>query len=216
LQIVLEVLEVGHHRIDEATLEGFSHQRLELVHGEQRHRALPAVPDHGIIPGLQLVETRPQKTGKLGSVELAAESEKDEAVEHASAQELVRFGIPDDLVNRVRIAVENIGHDAVAGRSDGIAKDPVDTGPAQETRQRAIGRFFPPLPKQMEREEEPWLLHLAGLAFFECSHEQRRHGGPVGSRGADRLGRNALAGTKLANNVHGKRLVICSAGWRVC
>src|SRR5437588_11308547 len=56
----------------------------------------------------------------------------------------------------------------------------------------------------MKRDEEPILLDLARrLESIDGLYQQRRHTRSIGGCGADRLGRQALAGNQLVKDLHG-------------
>src|SRR4029079_12767765 len=166
-------------------------------------RALKAIPNGALLSRLQVVEGGPQKIGHRRSVEFPTKNQYDEGVEDARAHELIRVGILDDVVDRTRIAIENIRLDPVAGFSGGVAKNELDIWPAKEPRQRAIRRLLPPLAKQMERDEQSVLFNLARrLVSIDGLQQQRRHHRPGGGRRPDRLGRQALAGTQLVKDLH--------------
>src|SRR4029079_16472569 len=166
-------------------------------------RALKAIPNGALLSRLQVVEGGPQKIGHRRSVEFPTKNQYDEGVEDARAHELIRVGILDDVVDRTRIAIENICHDPMAGFSGGVAKNELDIWPAKEPRQRAIRRLLPPLAKQMERDEQSVLFNLARrLVSIDGLQQQRRHHRRFGGRRPDRLGRQALAGTQLVKDLH--------------
>jgi hypothetical protein len=80
--------------------------------------------------------------------------------QHARAHVVVRLGIQDQVIERLRIAVEKRCDDAVAGFGDGIAEHPIQRLPAaaQQAGRQPVGGRFAPFGKQVEGEEQ----HLGG------------------------------------------------------
>src|SRR5712691_7446522 len=115
LQVSFEMLEAQPARVDIAAPEGLLDERLELDEAEHRDRALPTLPDEAVAPRLEVGIARPQEARSLCARQLVAQGQHGERLAHPRAYEFVCLRLQDHVVERLRIAIENRGHDPMAG-----------------------------------------------------------------------------------------------------
>jgi hypothetical protein len=89
-------------------------------------------------------------------IEFSPHSDHSEGLAHARWDELFGVRVQDDVVERLRVAIEHRRHHAMARRGDPVAKDRiyVTARKSQQTRQWPIRGLLPPFPKQMKDEEQ--------------------------------------------------------------
>lgn len=150
LQIFLELIKAEYLGVDETSVEDPLHQDLQFGEPEQGDRAFPG-PDVAFALRSQLGIAK--KAGGRAAVEFAPQGNHSERLEHASANEFIGIWIEDDVVKRLRITIENRGHDSVAGRGYRISEDLFGLRAPQQTRERSVGGPFSPFSEQMKDEK---------------------------------------------------------------
>jgi len=146
-QILFEFIEAEQVPVDETSVESPLDQNLQLAKAEHRNGALPAEPDEAAALRLQFVEGVAEKALGEIPVKFSAQADHGEGLAHARPDELLSVGIQNDVVKRLRVAVEDRSHDTVACQGDPVTEDRIDFigGTPQELRQRSVAGLFPPL-----------------------------------------------------------------------
>ena len=149
LQILFEIAAAEKVQLDETAVKGPLDQNSQLAHPEHGNSALPAVPDVARGLGLQFVVRVAQKAPDQIPIEFSAQGDHGEGLAHAGPDEFFGIRIENDVAERLRIAIEQRGHDTVACQGDPVTENRIDLigGTPQELRQRSVAGLFPPLPQ---------------------------------------------------------------------
>src|SRR5580704_19175238 len=155
-EIFLEMVESENVAVDEAAVERFPYQELQIAHAQHCNRALPADPDITLCLWPHLDERVAEEPAYHCLIEFSPHSDHGEGLAHARSDELFGVRVQDDVVERFRVAVEHRRHHAMARCGDPIAEDRiyVPARNSQQTRQRPISGLFPPFPEQMKNEKQ--------------------------------------------------------------
>src|SRR6266446_10509650 len=106
LEILLEIIESKNVAVNEAPVESLLHQNFQVAEAEHRNGALPADP--GIIFGLRL-HLHKEVTEKAASqipIEFSPQDDHGEGLDHAGPEVFIGIRVENDVVERLRIAVE--------------------------------------------------------------------------------------------------------------
>ena len=118
LQIFFEILECEPLGIDRLALKSLLYQRLQLGQSKPGHRVDPAAPDVAILLRLELRKAIAQEGRRRVARQLSSTRQHGDRLQHLGADELIGFGIANDLMERLGIAIENGRHHAMAGLGD--------------------------------------------------------------------------------------------------
>jgi len=104
---------------------------------------------------LQPHEGIAEKSGDKGPMEFSPEHQHGERFAHAGSHKFFGIRVENDLVEWLRIVIEDCRHHAVGSGRDAVAEDCVQfVFPAPEQScQRSVGGFLPLLAEQMENEK---------------------------------------------------------------
>ena len=162
--ILLEILEAKPVAIAEAAIEGPFDQDFEFAQAEHRDGGLPALPDKAMRLGSNFVEGIAEKSGDQGPIQFPSHHQHGERLAHAGPDVLFGIRVEDDLVERLRIAIEDRRDDAMGGARDAVAEDRIDfvLRTFRQACQRSVGGFLSPLAEQMEDEEQRRRLRTVG------------------------------------------------------
>ena len=94
--------------------------------------------------------------GNQRPVEVTPEHQHGERLAHAGPDEFVGIRVENDLVERLRIAIEDRRHDAMGGAGDAVAENRIEFvfRTSQHPSQRSVGGFLSPFAEQMKDEKQ--------------------------------------------------------------
>src|SRR5438552_1737748 len=92
--------------VNEAAVERFLHQDLQVAHAEHRNRALPADPDIALCLWPHLHERVTEEPACHCAIEFSPHSDHGEGLAHARSNEFVGSRVQDDVVERLGLAIE--------------------------------------------------------------------------------------------------------------
>jgi len=117
-EIFLEMVESENVAVDEAAVERFFHQGLQIDHAEHCNGALPTDPDIALCLWSHFSKGIAKKTACHCPVEFSPNSDHSEGFAHARPNEFFGVRVQDDVVERLKVAIEQRRHNAVARGGD--------------------------------------------------------------------------------------------------
>ena len=127
-EILLEVVEPENVAVNEAAVERSLHENLQIAHAQGRNGTLPADPDVALGLWPYLDESIAEEPACHCPIEFTPQGHHREGLVHARSNKFVSVRVQDDVVERVRVAIENRRHDTVTGGRNAVAEDPIDLG----------------------------------------------------------------------------------------
>src|ERR1700730_8407276 len=139
-EVFLEMVESENVAVDEAAVERFLDQDFQVAHAEHRNGALPADPDIGLCLWPHLHEGIAEEAACHCPMESSPNSDHGKGLAHTRPDEFFGLRVQDDVVERLRVAVEHRRHHAMARRGDPVAKNRiyVTARKSKQTRQWPI------------------------------------------------------------------------------
>src|SRR5260370_4831898 len=179
-EILLEMFEPKNVGVDEAAVEPFLDQDFQVAHAKHCNGALPADPDIALCLWPHLDERVAKEPACFCLIEFSLDGDHSEGFAHARSDKLFGVRVQNDVVERLRVAVEYRLHHAVTGGGDPIPKDRIDftARKSQQTSQGPISGLFPPLTEQVKNEKQRRRLvpctRVEGKETFDLldDHEQ--------------------------------------------
>ena len=113
-EILLEVVEPENVAVNEAAVERSLHENLQIAHAQGRNGTLPADPDVALGLWPYLDESVAEKPACRCPIEFTSQGHHREGFVHARSNEFFGIRVQDDVVERLRVAIEYRRHDAVA------------------------------------------------------------------------------------------------------
>ena len=131
----------------------FFTRKLQIGHAQHRNGALPADPDIALGLWPYLDESVAEEPACHCPIEFSSQGDHGEGFAHACPNEFVGVRVQDDVVERLRVAIEHRRHHAVARGGDPVAEDRiyVRARKSQQTRQAAYKQPSPATRRADER-----------------------------------------------------------------
>src|ERR1700749_4051973 len=117
-EILLEMVESKNVVVDEAPLERFHYQKLQVAHAQHCNGALPADPDITLRLWSHLDQGVAEEAACFCPVEFSPDGDYSKGLTHARSNEFFGLRVQYDVVERLRIAIEHCRHHAVASCCD--------------------------------------------------------------------------------------------------
>src|SRR6267154_1427023 len=127
-EFLLEVVEPENVAVNEAAVERSLHENLQIAHAQGRNGTLPADPDVALGLWPYLDESVAEEPACQCPIEFTSQGHHREGFVHARSNEFFGIRVQDDVVERLRVAIENRRHDTVTGGRNAVAEDPIDLG----------------------------------------------------------------------------------------
>src|SRR5258708_4066083 len=105
-EIPLEMLEAEPLWVDKTEIESPLDQDFQFTQAKHCDSRLPATPDNAFGLRLQLHEGVAEKSRDQGPIEFPLQHQHRRCFAHAGSNELLGLGVENDLIERLRIAIE--------------------------------------------------------------------------------------------------------------
>src|SRR5437899_9552081 len=119
-EILLEMVESENVAVDKAAVERFLYQELQIAHAQHCNRALPAYPDIALCLWPHLDESVAKEPACFCPIEFSLDGDHREDFAHARSNEFFGVWVQDNVVKRLRVAIENRRHHSMARRGDPV------------------------------------------------------------------------------------------------
>src|SRR5579864_9132463 len=116
------MMETEPRAADELLSEHLLDKRFEVRKTKQCDGALPAIPDKAFVLRIDLRVTGTEEPGCLRARQPAVQRHHSNCFKHPGPDEFLRIRIENDLVERLRIAIENGSHHPMGCVGDGAAE----------------------------------------------------------------------------------------------
>jgi hypothetical protein len=159
----------------------FFTRSLQIAHAQHCNRALPADPDVALGLWPHLDESFAEELACHRPIEFSPQGDYREGFAQARSKEFFGLRVQNDVVERLRIAIEHCRHHAVAGCCDPVPEDCiyVTARKSQQTSQGPISGLLAPLAEEVENEEERCRFgpctRVEGKEMLDLLDEQGNH-----------------------------------------